>query len=52
MHNSYVDAVLFPKHRNAIARDLRTRKYRPRVVRNRKLYSRKGRAGQKGRDAW
>lgn len=29
------------KRRNAIARDLRTPKYRPRVVRSRKTYSRK-----------
>jgi hypothetical protein len=28
-------------HRNAVARDLRTPKYRMRVVRNRKIYSRK-----------
>lgn len=29
------------KRHNAIARDLRTPKYRPRIVRSRKLYSRK-----------
>jgi hypothetical protein len=30
-----------PAHRNPVARDLRTPKYRMRVVRNRKIYSRK-----------
>lgn len=29
--------------RNAIARDLRTSKFRPRVVKSKKIYSRKGR---------
>jgi len=53
MRHSYVNAVLFaPQHRNAVARDLRTPKYRPRVVRNRKHYIRKGRAEQKERTTW
>jgi hypothetical protein len=29
------------RHRNPVARDLRTPKYRMRVIRNRKIYSRK-----------
>jgi hypothetical protein len=37
------------KHRNAIARDLRTPKYRPRVIRNQKIYSRKRQKEVEGR---
>ena len=35
--------------RNPIAQDLRTPKYRVRVVRSRKLYKRKGRVAQQDR---
>ena len=37
------------KSRNLIARDLRTNKYRARVVRSRKQYKRKGRVAQQDR---
>jgi stalled ribosome alternative rescue factor ArfA len=34
------------KRRNTVAADLRTPKYRPRVVKSKKVYSRKGKHGK------
>lgn len=37
-----------PKRRNIIARDLRTPKYRPQVVKSKRLYTRKQKHKNKG----
>jgi stalled ribosome alternative rescue factor ArfA len=37
-----------PKRHNAVAADLRTAKYRPRVVKSKRLYSRKAKHSGKG----